>query len=176
MDEHNPNDGITDRAPRRWSSMSVTKVQVALLGVAALLIGFLAVAAWPSNSARAQGPNRMPGPPGSQFGGPPPFGGGMQQERKVLAQFDTDRNKRLDATERKAAREWLATQPAFGPGGRRGPGGRGFRGGFAPSSAGKKLTPADVKIVGADVPLYDPAALRTNPTGKRSWPTSTTPT
>src|SRR4051812_16905228 len=41
------------------------------------------------------------------FGGPP-----MGQERKILAQFDKDGNKRLDAAERKAAREWLATQPA----------------------------------------------------------------
>jgi hypothetical protein len=47
------------------------------------------------------------------------FGGPMQQ-RKILAQFDKDGNKRLDATERKAAREWLATQPAGGFGGRRG--------------------------------------------------------
>src|SRR6188474_2760982 len=49
------------------------------------------------------------------------FGGPMEQERKVLAQFDTDNNKRLNTAERKAAREWLATQPVRGfGGGRRG--------------------------------------------------------
>ena len=41
------------------------------------------------------------------------FGGPMQQERKVLAQFDKNGDKRLDAAERKAAREWLATQPRW---------------------------------------------------------------
>ena len=46
--------------------------------------------------------------------------GPMQQERKVVAQFDKDGNKRLDAAERKVAREWLATQPSGGFGGRRG--------------------------------------------------------
>ena len=44
----------------------------------------------------------------------------MQQERKVVAQFDKNGDKRLDSAERKAAREWLATQPAGGFGGRRG--------------------------------------------------------
>ena len=44
----------------------------------------------------------------------------MQQERKLVAQFDKNGDKRLDAAERKAAREWLATQPAAGFGGRRG--------------------------------------------------------
>src|SRR5258705_14017429 len=42
------------------------------------------------------------------------FGGPMQQERKILAQFDKNGDKRLDAAERKAAREWPATQPAGG--------------------------------------------------------------
>jgi hypothetical protein len=32
------------------------------------------------------------------------FGGPMQQERKVLAQFDKDGNKRLDTTERRRIR------------------------------------------------------------------------
>ena len=84
------------------------------------------------------------------------FGGPMQQERKILAQFDTDGNKRLDVTERKAAREWLATQPAGGFGGRRG----GPFGGTSPAEPGRKLTPADVKSY-PTAAVYDPMTIRT---------------
>ncbi len=85
------------------------------------------------------------------------FGPPMQQERKVLKQFDKNGDKRLDAAERKAAREWLASQPAMGFGRRGGP----FGGGAAePPAAGRKVTAADVKSYsGASV--YDPATLRT---------------
>ena len=83
------------------------------------------------------------------------FGGPMQQERKVLAQFDKDGNKRLDAAERKAAREWLATQPAGGFGGRRGP-----FGGTSPAEPGRKLTPGDVKSY-PTAAVYDPMTIRT---------------
>ncbi|MEO8076741.1 MAG: CotH kinase family protein [Acidobacteriota bacterium] len=86
------------------------------------------------------------------FGGPP-----MGQERKILAQFDKDGNKRLDATERKAAREWLATQPAVGFGGR---GGFGRGGNATPATPGRHLTPADVKSY-PGAPLYDAGTLRT---------------
>jgi hypothetical protein len=104
---------------------------------------------WPYAPTSAQGPT---GPPaGRGFGG-------AQQERKVLAQFDTDKNDRLNLAERRAAREWLAAQPASGPGGRRG--GRGGRGGFAAPSEGRRLAPADVKSF-PGAPLYDPATLRT---------------
>src|SRR3954447_10341225 len=37
-------------------------------------------------------------------GGPGGFGGPMGEVRKVLAKYDTDKNGRLDAAERKAAR------------------------------------------------------------------------
>jgi spore coat protein CotH len=85
------------------------------------------------------------------------FGPPMQQERKILKQFDKNGVKRLDAAERKAAREWLATQPAMGFGRRGGP----FGGGTAePPAPGRKLTPADVKSY-PDVPVYDRATLRT---------------
>lgn len=85
------------------------------------------------------------------------FGPPMQQERKLLKQFDKNGDKRLDVAERKAAREWLATQPAMGFGRRGGP----FGGGSAePPAPGKKLTPADVKSL-AGAPVYDPGALRT---------------
>jgi spore coat protein CotH len=83
--------------------------------------------------------------------------GPMQQERKVVAQFDKDGDKRLNTAERKAAREWLATQPAGGFGGRRG----GFGGG-APAATvpGAKLTPGDVKAY-PTAPVYDPTIIRT---------------
>src|SRR6476660_4480774 len=97
------------RAGRPARAVWVTPIQVALLGFVALLCGFVATAYWPQTAARAQGRGGF---------------GGMQQERKILAQFDTDKNKRLSLEERRAAREWLATQPMVGPGGRRG--GRGF--------------------------------------------------
>ena len=85
------------------------------------------------------------------------FGGPMEQERKVLAQFDTDNNKRLNTAERKAAREWLATQPVRGfGGGRRG----GPFGGASPAEPGRKLAPADVKTY-ATAPVYDPMTIRT---------------
>ena len=87
------------------------------------------------------------------------FGGPMQQERKVLAQFDKNGDKRLDAAERKAAREWLATQPAAGFGGFGGRRGGPFGGATAPEP-GRKLTPADVKSF-PNAPVYDPATIRT---------------
>ena len=83
------------------------------------------------------------------------FGGPMQQERKILAQFDTDNDKRLNAAERKAAREWLATQPAGGFGRRGGP-----FGGATPAEPGRKLAPSDVKSY-PTAPVYDPMTIRT---------------
>jgi hypothetical protein len=128
----------------------VTPVQVGMLGLVALLCAFVGTAYLPQSAARAQG---APGPPpGRGFGG-------VQQERKILDQFDKDKNKRLNLEERKAAREWLATQPMFGPGGRRG--GRGFgRGGFTPASEGRHLAPSDVKSF-PGAALYGPHTLRT---------------
>lgn len=84
--------------------------------------------------------------------------GPMQPDRKVVAQFDRDGNKRLDAAERKAARDWLATQPAGGFGGRRG---GPFGGGAAAvTEPGRKLTPGDVQAY-PGAPVYDPAVIRT---------------
>jgi CotH kinase protein len=148
------------RGPFR--SSWVTRVQVGLLGLVVLLGGFAGMAFWPRNAASAQGPPGSPGGPPGFPGGPPGRGGfgGMQQERKILSQFDTNKDKRLDLAERTSARKWLATQPSFGPGGRRGGGGFGGRGGFAPSSEGRPLEPAGVKSF-PGAPLYDPATLRT---------------
>ena len=86
------------------------------------------------------------------------FGPPMGQERKLVAQFDRNGDKRLDAEERKAAREWLATQPATGFGGR---GGFGRGGPPTPVVSGRKLAPADVKAYPATVPLYDKGTIRT---------------
>jgi hypothetical protein len=116
---------------------------------------------WPG-AAQAPGQNPGGGPGG--FGGP--GGPGNQPERKILAQFDKDKNKRLDAAERHDARLWLESQPQTGPGafgrGRGGPGGPGGpgRGGMATGSPGQKVLPTQVKNYGSE-PLYDPAVLRT---------------
>ena len=88
----------------------------------------------------------------AQFGGGPPLGA----QRKVVAQFDKNGDGRLDAAERKAARAWLATQPAggFGPG-------LGFGGAAgAPPAPGRRLAPANVRAY-PGVPLYDSGTLRT---------------
>jgi hypothetical protein len=106
-------------------------------------------------SATAQPRGGAPAP------APPPVVG----ERKVVRQFDTNRDGRLDTAERKAARAWLADQPPVGlmatfsqrPGGiaaiRAGRG-------YAPTSPGRRVTPADVSS-GAKAPLYDSGVLRT---------------
>jgi hypothetical protein len=100
------------------------------------------------------------------FGGPPPggFGGfgrgpggpGMQEEKKVVSRFDKDGDGRLNANERKAAREWLKTENS-GNGrrfGRRGPGNE------EPAKPGRKLVPGDVQNF-PDAPLYGAMTLRT---------------
>jgi len=136
---------LLPRARRRLDS--VTSLQCALLAAAVTLAGFgLATIAGPE-TARAQGP----GGPGGFPGG---FGrGGPAPEQKVVAQFDKNKDDRLDAEERKAARAWLA-ENSFSRG--RGFGGRGLE----PSSPGRKLVPADVRSY-ADAPLYDINTLRT---------------
>jgi hypothetical protein len=90
--------------------------------------------------------------------GPGPGMGPMQRERPVVAQFDKDGDKRLNAAERRDARTWLESQPATGPGGRGGRGGG--RGGMQPGTPGPTVTPSQVKAYGAE-PFYDPTVLRT---------------
>ena len=124
--------------------------RVRTAGILAVCSGTLAFL--PSFVFHAQGPG-FPGPgPGGRGGG---FGG-VQPDRQVVAQFDKNGDERLDSTERKAAREWLSSQPVFGPGGR---GGR-FGDPSAPPTAGPKLSPGDVKAHPGS-PVYDPATLRT---------------
>ena len=88
----------------------------------------------------------------------------MRSEIKLVAKFDRDGNKRLDATERKAAREFLVKERAEGQGGRRsgGPGGppRNRNENQTPPEPGPRLTPAEVKNY-SDAPLYDAKTLRT---------------
>ncbi len=98
---------------------------------------------------------------GFGWGGPGGFGG-VQEDIKLVKQFDADGDKRLDATERKAARESLAKGETQGRR-FRGPGGGGpwgHGGNSEAPQAGAKLTPADVQS-SPDAPLYDPLTLRT---------------
>ena len=93
---------------------------------------------------------------GRGFGGPGGMGGG--QVRKLLKEYDKDKNGYLDKEERAAARK---AAPAGGGGGRGfgPPGGFGRRGGDPPKP-GIKLAPSDVeKFPKAD--LYDPQVYRT---------------
>ena len=103
----------------RRNALWVTMVQAGLLGVVA---GCAATCCSPRFfrrpvRAEAQGP-----PPArashrcrADSRGPPPFGpGGFGGERPLVAKFDKDGDKRLDTAERKAAREWLAAEPARG--------------------------------------------------------------
>ena len=94
------------------------------------------------------------------FRGGPGGPGGMGQRTAVLEKFDKDGDGYLNADERKAAREYLATMPRRG----RGPGGFGGGGGVdsatVPGKPGLKMKPADVKIYGNEN-LYDPHVVRT---------------
>jgi hypothetical protein len=76
-----------------------------------------------------------------------------QQDRQIVAQFDDDKDGRLNAEEREAARQVLATAP----GGR---GGFGRGGNRAAPTPGIRLTPGDVQSY-PNAPLYDAATLRT---------------
>jgi hypothetical protein len=116
------------------------------IAVLALVCGSAAL------SAGAQPPQAPPDFPGRGPGTMP-----MMLEQKVVDRFDRNTDDRLDADERRAAREWLAANG----GGRRGGffGGRGGRAGDPPSP-GRALAPSDVRAY-ADEPLYDVSTLRT---------------
>ena len=110
-----------------------------LLGVALLL-----AAAWAPPALRAQG-----------FGG---LSGGFDLE--VVKQFDANGDGRLDAAERKPAREWLSKNS----GGRGGFGRRRFGfGGPAGNGAtpGRHLEPKDVRSYPKSAGLYDIGTFRT---------------
>src|SRR5262245_27244039 len=127
--------------------------------LAAILIATAALPWTGGTAAQAPPPGMQPGMQGGP-GGPGGFGPN-QPERQIVAQFDKDKDKRLNAIERREARLWLESQPAGGQGrGGRGPGGPGRGGMMTPGSPGPALKPADVKKYGTE-PLYDPAVLRT---------------
>ena len=120
-------------------------------------LGALAIAALTIGVGAQQGPppgGRGPGGPG----GPGGFGGFNMPERELVKQFDKDGDKKLNASERKAAREMLASEPARG-----GFGGRGFGpgGNAGPAAPGPKVEKASVKPVPASVPLFDANTMRT---------------
>jgi hypothetical protein len=100
---------------------------------------------------------------GGGFGGPggrggPGGPGGPGQRIKLLPQFDKDGKGYLNSAERKAAREYLASQPRRGRGGFGG--GRGFGGPQTPPAPGPSLKPSAVKSY-TNEPLYDMQTLRT---------------
>lgn len=86
---------------------------------------------------------------GAQFG----FGG-AGQEIELVKQFDKNKDKRLDAAERRAARSAARNQ-----GGGQRFGRFGFGGGTA--APGRKLSPADVRSYPGTTGLYDLTAVRT---------------
>ncbi len=105
---------------------------------------------------------RMGPPPGFGPGGPGGPGGPMGGHRKLIKTFDKDGDGRLDAAERRAARESLKRDNTAG--GRPGPG-FGPPPGFGEESAepaqpGPRVAPADVTAYPGK-PLYEPTLLRT---------------
>jgi hypothetical protein len=109
-------------------------------------------------------------PPGRAGGFPPPEGrpgrggpgpGGVQEDTKLVKQFDKDGDKRLNAVERRAAREFLEKEKAEGRGPRR-PGPRGPFGesSSGPVAAGPKISPQEVKSFPGGS-LYDATVVRT---------------
>jgi len=81
--------------------------------------------------------------------------GGAQQPAALVSRFDKDGDKRLDTSERRAAKEYIEQQGM----GRRG---RGFGPMNAgPVTAGPTISRASVRPVPASVPFYDLATLRT---------------
>lgn len=116
--------------------------------------GFSAFAQTPDNPPPFGGGGFSPGGPGGM--------GGVQQETKLVKQFDQNGDGWLNAEERKAAREFLSKQGnnrRGGSGGRRGGfGGRGEN--KTAPQPGAKLSPAEVKSF-PDAPLYDLSVVRT---------------
>lgn len=111
-------------------------------------LGFLLVSALAGLAITASVTTRAQGPGRGGFG---PMGG---PDQELLSKFDRDGNKRLDARERDAAREFLGTQDA---------GRGGFGRGQMPAQAqpGPKVAKASVTPVPATVPLYHLDTVRT---------------
>lgn len=105
------------------------------------------------------GAQDAPPPGGRGPGGPGGGFGGVRTETKLVPKFDKDGDKRLNAEERKAAREFIQKEAAEGRGQRRF-GGRGGSENFV-AKPGPKLSPREVKDFPANVPFYDIQTLRT---------------
>ncbi len=126
------------------------------VGSAILFGGFVLVS--PREITSQPEPKKSGGFEKKDFGFGKGPGGPMGQTRKIVKDFDKDADKRLNADERLAAREWLQKQG----GGRflgKGPGGFG-RGGEQPAKPGPRVGPTDVKSY-PEASLYEPAVLRT---------------
>jgi len=116
----------------------------------------------PGREGQERGPGQgPPGGPGGMFG----------REVALVERFDKNGDKRLDAAERQAAREFLKKERESappergergGPGGPGGPGGfqRGRRGNTEPPKPGPKVTPSEVKRF-PDAKPYDLGVMRT---------------
>ena len=91
------------------------------------------------------------------FGGPP---GGVREEIKLVQQFDKNGDKRLDAAERKAAREFLAKERAEGRGQFRGPRRPPRNENSEPPKPGPRVSLTDAKSFPGSS-LYDWNVLRT---------------
>lgn len=125
---------------------------------------FLLLGTFCATSVAAQPPAGF----GGRGGGPV---SGVQEDRPLVKQFDTNGDKRLDAAEREIARSWLASERANGPtGGREGRRPRGPRpGGGAPRGAprgvvgtpGVQVSADTIAPVPASRALYDTGVLRT---------------
>jgi hypothetical protein len=141
----NTTDGSNPVSPAARRGRYLTVIQAALLLVAVLLSAAVGLVLMRPPTVRAQGPGGFGGFPGGQ-------------ERQLVAQFDANKNRRLEADERKEALAWIEAQGASGGfrGGRRG--GRGFA--MAPGSPGRSVSPGDVRAYGNE-PLYDTSVLRT---------------
>ena len=81
----------------RRHGLTISMVQAGLLGIVAGLTGYVLLGVVLETPARAQGQ----GPAAGGFQGPPPFGpGGFPggEERKLVAQFDKNGDKWLNAS------------------------------------------------------------------------------
>lgn len=136
----------------------VTLLQVGFLLVAIALAIVTVRGLLAQEPARAQGPGGPFGGPPERGGFPGGRGGPGGPEVKLVDRFDRNKDGRLDAEERKAARTSLDSGGAgFRP---RGFGGRGGPRDLEPAALGRRLSPADVTAY-TDAPLYDLQTLRT---------------
>ncbi|MDY3551523.1 CotH kinase family protein [Gemmata sp. JC717] len=101
-------------------------------------------------------PTAFTQPPGGGFGGKGGFGPPGGQERKLVAEYDKNKDGWLNADERKPAREAAKKGGRGGFGGPKG----GFGKGGESGKPGPKVSPAEVKNY-PDAKLYDASVLRT---------------